>query len=318
MGVEDWDCCLWPKQVTENVPIYCTNLSVHPWPSHLLQANAFPAKACNVINWKRGAAVKGSLHAQPPPACRNAGFWNVSCPPAPILQCLQEGRGWGGAIMKIHAGKIQIGQIYFGTSAKKVNSNLTFISPRIVKPSAASALSFWSICKVRRLFVVCEDPNASRENSLKPFCHRESNIPVSSTGLAGQYNKRQNQYFNMSAQIEKNNVSAARHCIFFLSGILHSVLLLLSLPNRLSLHLTFSCACVDHLRGRILWLSECVFKKVPFFFISLKNVDIFSVLDDIYCTPNLPLMVSTKRLRGLEIIKNLWVIKEVRSHSISV
>lgn len=101
MGVEDWDRCLWPKQVTENVPIYCTNLSVHPWPSHLLQANAFPAKACNAINWKRGAAVKGSLHAQPPPACRNAGFWNVSCPPAPILQCLQEGgQSWKFMLVK--------------------------------------------------------------------------------------------------------------------------------------------------------------------------------------------------------------------------
>lgn len=51
-----------------------------------------------------------------------------------------------------------------------------------------------------------------RGNSLKPFCHDES---VVGGGLAGQYNKRQNQYFNMSAQIEKNNVSGARQRIFF-------------------------------------------------------------------------------------------------------
>lgn len=201
-----------------------------------------------------------------------------------------------------------------------MNSNLTLLSPRIVKPSAFSASPFWSTCKVWRLFVVCKDPNTACGNSLKPFCHCESNMPVSSAAFLGNITSAR---INISIwELKLRKIALALHgsAYFFLSGVLHSIPLLLSLPKRLSFALTFSSGCVDHLRGWILWLNEfqlCVFKKEPLF-VSLKNVNIFSGLDDIYGTPNSPFMVSTKRLRGKEIIKDLWVIKKVRSHSTSL
>lgn len=155
-----------------------------------------------------------------------------------------------------------------------MNSNLTFISPRIVKPSAASALSFWSICKVWRLFVVCEDPNTSRENSLKPFCHRESNNPVSSTALLGNITSARINISIWALKLRKITLVLHGTAYFFSLG--YCTLCRSFSPCQTDCHCIWLSLvpCVDHLSGRILWLSEfqlCVFKKVPFYYFLEKR-----------------------------------------------
>lgn len=96
-------------------------------------------------------------------------------------------------------------------------------------------------------------------------------VRVTSAAMLGNITGAKINISIWALKLRKTMLAPHGSAYFFPSRILRRVpLLLIPLPNRLSLPLTFSCLCVDHLRGRILWLSEfqlCVFKKFPFHFL---------------------------------------------------